>query len=246
VYVASWMPGEAGVLTASKDGRARIFPASGGEPKETLRFPDPLKIAVSSRDGQHIVTSTGGKTVELWSVPAPNPNAKPISLSPKYADTCSFVAISPDSERILVIHNEGASLFSLAGEEIPLVHEGGHVLAGAFSPDNRFVATGTDDGFTRVFQASDGKLVMTLQKADAPIGWVAFNENGSRLLTMGKDGLARSRPVKLDDIRKLLWSASTYCPSVRLRMRQLAEKESDARGELAACVARVDDAQKAP
>jgi WD40 repeat protein len=55
------------------------------------------------------------------------------------------------------------------------------VYSAAFSPDGRFVGTGTRDGKLRVWNAADGSLVWRPQAMGTAIGFVRFSRDGKRL-----------------------------------------------------------------
>jgi WD40 repeat protein len=63
------------------------------------------------------------------------------------------------------------------------------VVAVAFSPDGTRVATGSDDGAARVFEAGSGVEVCRLAH-DGPVVAVAFSPDGTRVATGSHDGAA--------------------------------------------------------
>jgi WD40 repeat protein len=57
------------VLTASRDGTARVWNAASGQPvTDPLVHGDMVRYAEFSPDGQRVVTASGDHTARLWSV----------------------------------------------------------------------------------------------------------------------------------------------------------------------------------
>jgi tetratricopeptide (TPR) repeat protein len=81
------------------------------------------------------------------------------------------------------------------------------VVAVAFSPNGRTVVTGSDDKTARLWEASSGKLLATLQHRDW-VGAVAFSPDGRTVVTGSDSPDGRSVVIGRENTL-LLWEASS-------------------------------------
>ena len=69
-------------------------------------------------------------------------------------------------------------------------HEGS-VRAVAYSPDNQYIASGSNDNTIKIWNAKTGQLVRTLPVSDQRIYTVAFSPDGTQVISGGKDNVLR-------------------------------------------------------
>jgi WD40 repeat protein/energy-coupling factor transporter ATP-binding protein EcfA2 len=72
--------------------------------------------------------------------------------------------------------------------QMTLAGHDGPVTAVTFSPDGRFIATGSSDTSVRLWDAATGQTLFTLQDHERAVNDVAFSPDGSRLVSAGEDG----------------------------------------------------------
>lgn len=70
----------------------------------------------------------------------------------------------------------------------------------AYGPDGTTVATGHADGTVRLWDPHTGRVRLVLPADDGRIVHVAFSSAGSRLASVGVDGLVRVWTLELDEL----------------------------------------------
>jgi len=117
------------------------------------------------------------------------------------------LALSPDGKRVAWATQELAEsqprirIWDLeAGREIlTFVAHADPVLALAFGPDGRFLASSSQDRTVRVWEAATGQEVITLRGHARPVLRLTFTPDGSRLVTGGADQTVRVWDVAARD-----------------------------------------------
>jgi len=85
------------------------------------------------------------------------------------------------------------SLFSgpLFSQSVETIVQTGHyapVTAACYSPDGRFIATGSDDKTVKLWRRSDGKEIRTFQGNTSGISMVEINRQGTDILSVSDNG----------------------------------------------------------
>ncbi len=115
---------------------------------------------------------------------------------PAGTDT-DLVAVSPDGSRLAVCwEGAGKCLFTMydAGSGKPgatSLQDIGSSWALVFSPDGTRIATGGEDGVTRLWDTSSGALLTQCRGHTLKVFSVAFRPDGLRLATTSADGTVR-------------------------------------------------------
>jgi WD40 repeat protein/DNA-binding XRE family transcriptional regulator len=196
VYEAYWSPDEARILTASKDGTAKVWDAHTGE--ELLTLPvskGPLPAAPTSPE---LGASMFAALSASWS-----PSGERIATaSIDGTGTARIWDASPSSPTY------GQELLTLSGHE-------GCVSAATWSPTGEYIATADCGGNAWVWDTTSGeRLADLIGHAEGATFIVRWSPEGARILTAGEDGTARVwDPVTGEELltlsghTALVWSA---------------------------------------
>ncbi|MDP9301776.1 MAG: WD40 repeat domain-containing protein, partial [Actinomycetota bacterium] len=169
----------------------RVFDAANGN--EIMRtvvdmnvFPPPL----FSPDGNRIAVA-GDSIVILDAM-----TGRVATHIDPSAGTTDLV-FSPDGTHLATTNDQLANVWDLSAgrseitdPELRLVGQTG--LAGIdWSADGRFLATGSNDGTARIWDATSGLQILRLAGHTSGLGLISFSPDGTELLTGGGDGTAR-------------------------------------------------------
>ena len=184
--------GKALGVALSRDGRrvlglsssrAVVRPSDDAE-TELASFPTARIVSGAlSPDGMTAATGHFGGTVRLWNVDGGGlrRELKP----PGPPAPVAAVAFSNDGARLAAAVGQRLVVWNLRGTGAPLVRSNGSDLSAvAFSPDDRRIATGDNDGVVRV-----GTTVLTGH--EGKVTSVAFAPDGGSLVTGAVDETAR-------------------------------------------------------
>jgi WD40 repeat protein len=177
------------LLTGSEDRTARLWDARTGEPVGApLTHSGAVYAMGTNRDGDLFFTATPEGSLCLW-------RTADRSLLTRYdhSGPIAKAVISHDGQSILLVSGKTAHVFDSAARAIlapPLVHADA-VRAVAFSHDDRWIATASDDGALHLWSAGDRTRQRVTLAHAAAISVVVFSPHDRLVLTGSADGTAR-------------------------------------------------------
>jgi WD40 repeat protein len=160
------------VVTASRDGTARVWDAATGAPlTPPLRHPGPVIDARIRGDGARVLT-VSGDVVRIWEVTASPP--PPIEIH--HAATINLAVFSADGARVATASDDRtARLWSVAtGQPVipPLVHDA-KVLGVELSPDGTRIATLVSESHVTSLRQGDRGIEVTVREPRGAALWNA-------------------------------------------------------------------------
>jgi WD40 repeat protein len=194
VHDASFSPDGRRVLTASNDGTAGLWETSTGRPILSLPHNDWVKRARFSRDGKRILT-LAGDTAQIWDAATGRRVVRPM----KETSWVGEAAFDADGRLLVIGCYDGTARVwdATTGEPLtPPIRHGtaehrAQVFQVAFSPDGRYVLTGSTAGGWLWKLAQDERPVAELTQ-------LAMLLSGHRIDTSG--GLVPLDPTALRDL----------------------------------------------
>ncbi len=184
-----FIPGKDAVVISSKDNTARMFNASDGTPMVTFHHNGEPTYLAASPDGRSLFTACRFEPVQsIWNLETGKRTRR----------------LGPPSW----IHDPLRSLGSMIGVKGPSHH---YVHCVAYSPDGRWIATGTLHHDIRILDAATGSLRLTVRTRaghSESIDAISFSPDCKRLLTGSGDG-----SLKIWDFQQIL---ATIPPGSRL------------------------------
>jgi len=175
------------VVTASKDGTARVWDAQTGQPlAPPLRHADAVISARFSPDGRWVVTGSSDGTARVWEAKTGQPLAPPLH----HQGRVSSAQFSPDGERVVTASLDGTARVweARTGQPVtaPLPHKEA-VLEAEFSPDSRRVLTASEDRTAQIWDVATSRPTLPPLEALAKVVCARFSPDGRRVATVTSD-----------------------------------------------------------
>ncbi|PID58768.1 hypothetical protein CSB45_01860, partial [candidate division KSB3 bacterium] len=206
VWSAAFSPDGRRIVTASRDGTARVWDAATGAELACLTGHEGfVESAAFSPDGTRIVTASWDGTARVWDAAT---GAALARLSGHEGGVLS-AAFSPDGTRIVTASRDGTARVWNAATGAELARLNGHtgwVHSASFSPDGTRIVTASWDGTARVLDwdaATGAALARLTEHADEVLS-AAFSPDGTRIVTASRDETVR------------IWDAATGAALARL------------------------------
>jgi eukaryotic-like serine/threonine-protein kinase len=176
-------PDESMLAVGGIDGTVSIWEwMSGQQTTSRLVHQNYVASVAFSPDGRQVVTGSHDKHARIWDLPLYCRKGIPLVQS----DRALWLGFLDPS---LVSARPRAKI--TGDQNRPIPHWVWEYICGAFSPDGRYVVTGSIDNLGRVWEVDSGRLVGKALRHDNWVRAVAFAPDNRRVLTGSHDMTAR-------------------------------------------------------
>jgi WD40 repeat protein/serine/threonine protein kinase len=194
VAAIAFSPDGKRVVSAGGDEKVKIWDASTGE--ELLALDDHghghTSVAFSP-DGKHVVAGNDHGMIKIWDA------ATGREVGPLHAGGVTSLAYSPDGKRLAAANSTGGlSVLNVRdGKEVFSIRAHlGWIYGVAFSPNSKWVATGSGFGedAVKIWDAATGEEIRVIRGHEGGVHGVAFSPDGRQIVS------ASGASVKVWDI----------------------------------------------
>ena len=190
VFCVQFSPDGSRIVTASRDGTARVWDAQSGRPlTEPMKHGGVVNSAGFSPDGKLIATASWDNSARVWEARTGQPLTEPM----KHEGWVSLAQFSPDGKRIVTASLGTARVWDAqSGQALtqPMTH-GGFVNSVDFSLDGTRMVSASQDGTARVWDAQSGQALTEPLRHRGGVRSAQFSPDGKRILTASEDTTAR-------------------------------------------------------
>lgn len=206
------------ILTGSQDNTASLWDVNTGELiRQYVGHAGPIKSVAFSSNNNYILTASQDKIAKLWSI---NYNA-PVCEFRAHNDTITTVLFSPNNNYILTASYDNSDnniiLWNLTCDNKTgkitsnivrrFQGQNGDIKAACFSPDGKYLVTGSSDSSIVLWHVDTGLELRRLDSYKCAINSLAFSSNGLEVLAGYTDKSLRLYSLNTDDFKEFNKSA---------------------------------------
>lgn len=190
-------------VTSCADGLVRIWDLAPPAVVQTIQPVKGLINSVSvSQDNKRLLTANvQQRMIQLWAldtgkelqVPGRNGQLEPF-LDFKARGGMLWTAVfSPYHDSILTVGGRDARLWNgVTAQQLMAFHPHGVVASASYSPDGKWLVTGSWDNSAKIWNTQTGQAEMKLeQKHTGYVNTVRYSPNGDRIVTASDDGTSK-------------------------------------------------------
>jgi WD40 repeat protein len=204
VLAIDWNTSDTLIVTGSVDQSVRVWNASTGQLVRTLQgHQGVVAIASWTPDDQHVVSIDISEDPQLilwdsvtWATEIQRDEGTIIEAN--WSPDGQFLALANIGHAVIL---DSTSLNLVhAFEEPELGGQGYDIYQVAWSPNSQLLATGSLNGYVRLWEVSTGTILLTVRANESDVAQpalslvrdIAFSSDGSQILAFSGDGTLRS------------------------------------------------------
>lgn len=192
---AVWSPDGSRIVSTDTDGYAIVWEAATG--KELTRFirhTEAVRSASWSPDSRLIVSIGDDNVLRIWEAMS----GRQVNSVPNVPADITETAWKPDGKLFVVATRSDAVIYDADGNKIATLSDhNGPVRSAAWNPNSKTIATASDDGTVKIWDAKSGQLQTTVHASDSGgVNSARWYPSGNYLVTAGDDHVARIWDMK--------------------------------------------------
>jgi WD40 repeat protein len=205
----AWSPDDQRLAVAIVNGNPRrtlaVVDLGGEGPTWVPEQPGWTTRSISfSPDGRLLATSHWGtRTVDPTRMPVRTWDLESGELTPDLDAQARLVAYAPAGHLLATsraVEGVAETWDARTQERVAVLTATASVEDLDFDPTGTTLATAHGDGTVRLWDAREGTQDLVLRVSDQVVERVRFSQDGSRLVTMDRDGVSRVWALDLDDL----------------------------------------------
>jgi WD40 repeat protein len=199
------------IVSASGDGRVKLWNLAGEELKTFKDTNDFLYRVSFSPDGQTIASAGHNGIIKLWSLAG-----EELRTVEGHNGSVRSIRFSPDGQSIATAGEDGTiKLWKASGEHVKtLIEHDSGIRSMSFSPDGQQLVSGIDNGTIQLFDL-DGEVIRTFRGHNREaIRDVNFSPDGQILASSSGDGTVKLWSLQGEELQ-VFNGHSTFVISVR-------------------------------
>jgi len=200
VLTVAFSPDGHWVASGDWDGTVRVSERETGKEVAHMIHQDKVTSVVFSHDGLFVASGSNDKTTRVWEAATGREIARI-----GHDQAVTKVVFSPDGRWVASAEGSPYGVFQVprlpikgtilvseakTGQQVSRMSHEDEVLTLAFSPDGRWVASGSYDMSAKVWEAATGLEVARMTHA-GPVNMLAFSSDGRWIVSGSSDGTAR-------------------------------------------------------
>jgi len=174
------------ILTASRDGTARLWDLEGRTIAILEGHTGAVRRCAFSHDGKRIATASEDRTARVW-----DSHGRQLAVLRGHSDRLGGVAFSSDGTRVLTRSRDGTvRIWEPGGRQTAVLKYADHAHSICFSPDGTRLLSSHADGTVRIWTV-DGTPVVDLKGHREPVYRARYSPDGERIATASQDHTVR-------------------------------------------------------
>ncbi|MEP0912527.1 protein kinase [Leptolyngbya sp. GB1-A1] len=184
IRAIAFSPDRRNILSGADDSALKLWDVNSGRCLQTLRGHRARVFAVAfDPTGREAISASNDQTIKLW-----NLTTGQVLQTLKGHQQLTAIALS-SSGRYVLAGDTSIKLWDLSTGQVVRTFDDPGVQAIAFSPNERYLLSGSQDGRLRIWEVESGRCLRTFEPHESEIYAIALSSDGRYALSTDRDSL---------------------------------------------------------